>query len=631
MSTNKNFNTLSWCVLAFTLILTALLFVLSACLPQQESAEIGYENRIFDTSRVHSLDIVMEDWEGFLADCMSEEYTNCTVLIDGETYRNVGLRAKGNTSLSQVQTYGNDRYSFKIEFDHYDSSNTYHGLDKLCLNNLIQDNTYMKDYLTYRMMGEFGVAAPLCSYVNISVNGEAWGLYLAVESVEESFLTRNYGTDYGALYKPDSMSMGARPGNGKDFQFDPENMAPPDSPQNADFPADFSTKGAVSSMDKPTKGAFKPPKDASGFMGNQNSDVLLTYTDDDPDSYANIFDNAKTPVSDADKTRLIKALAALGDSETATSALDPDTVIRYFVAHNFVLNFDSYTGSMIHNYYLYEKDGKLSMIPWDYNLAFGGFQFSNGNAASLVNYPIDTPVSGQPVDARPMLAWIFNNPEYTEQYHELFSEFITKYFKNGEFAEIFESTIAMIDPYVQADPTKFCSYDEFLTGAETLRTFCNLRAESIEKQLDGTIGSTEEAQEQNQTDLVNAGDLQIADMGTMNMGHMGRRGSNFPAAAPSGENNTQDPVPSGENHDQTPATPDESGRQMPASFNTNTRQTPAPPGSETIPAPPGRQNNTAPGTDQTASLFRLALSGAILLLGLLFACCFRRRSKPRKH
>lgn len=63
------------------------------------------------------------------------------------------------------------------------------------------------------------------------------------------------------------------------------------------------------------------------------------------------------------------------------------------VVDNFVLNFDSYTGSMIHNYYLYEKDGQMQMIPWDYNLAFGGFQ-SMGDATSLVNYPIDSPVSG---------------------------------------------------------------------------------------------------------------------------------------------------------------------------------------------------------------------------------------------
>ena len=67
-------------------------------------------------------------------------------MIDGEAYKNVAIRAKGNTSLTQVASYGNDRYSFKIEFDHYDDTKTYYGLDKLCLNNIIQDNTYMKDY-----------------------------------------------------------------------------------------------------------------------------------------------------------------------------------------------------------------------------------------------------------------------------------------------------------------------------------------------------------------------------------------------------------------------------------------------------------------------------------------------------
>ena len=74
-----------------------------------------------------------------------------------------------------MASYGNDRYSFKIEFDHYDSTISYHGLDKLSLNNIIQDNTYMKDYLTYQMMGYFGVDAHLCSYVYITVNGGGLG------------------------------------------------------------------------------------------------------------------------------------------------------------------------------------------------------------------------------------------------------------------------------------------------------------------------------------------------------------------------------------------------------------------------------------------------------------------------
>lgn len=184
---------------------------------QAAAREMGYESRLFDTASVHTIDIVMEDWEGFLETAQREEYSLCSLVIDGETYENVAIRGKGNTSLTQVEQYGNSRYSFKVEFDHYDNALNYYGLDKLSLNNLIQDNTMLKDYLCYQLMGFFGVDAPLCSFVYITVNGEDWGLYLAVEGVEESFLQRNYGSNYGELYKPDSQSMGGGRGNGGAF------------------------------------------------------------------------------------------------------------------------------------------------------------------------------------------------------------------------------------------------------------------------------------------------------------------------------------------------------------------------------------------------------------------------------
>lgn len=207
MSTYKHFNRICLVTLSFILLLTALFMNAKNLGVPTVSAAAGYESRLFDTASVHSIDIVMDDWDGFLDTCTDEEYVSCAVVIDGEAYRNVGLRAKGNTSLTQVAAYGNDRYSFKIEFDHYEDGKTYYGLDKLCLNNVIQDNTYMKEFFSYRIMAEAGAPAPLCSYVNISVNGEPWGLYLAVEGIEEAFLTRNYGTDYGELYKPDRKSV----------------------------------------------------------------------------------------------------------------------------------------------------------------------------------------------------------------------------------------------------------------------------------------------------------------------------------------------------------------------------------------------------------------------------------------
>ena len=477
---------------------------------QAVSASAGYVSGLFDTSVVHSIDIVMDDWDSFIENCTDEEYADCTVIIDGEAFRNAAIRAKGNTSLTSVESYGNDRYSFKIEFDHYDDAGSYHGLDKLCLNNIIQDNTYMKDYLTYQLMRGFGADAPLCSYSYITINGEDWGLYLAVEGVEESFLKRNYGNDYGQLYKPDSMDMGGGRGNGRgfamsDFSFDTER---PDLPSDPDMPDGRS---------------FDPGNDMPENMRG-SSDVSLIYTDDDADSYSNIFENAKTTVTDADKTRLIQSLKQLNLAENLESTVDIEEVIRYFVVHNFVLNFDSYTGNMIHNYYLYEKDGQLSMIPWDYNLAFGGFG-AQSDASDLVNYPIDTPVSGGAIDSRPMLAWIFADEEYTDLYHQYFEEFIEQYFDSGYAADMISSTAEMIAPYVQSDPTKFCSYEEFEKGVSVLKEFCELRAESVSGQLSGTIPSTSDGQAQDPSAFVDASDIDISDMGSMNMGAMRGGGS----------------------------------------------------------------------------------------------------------
>ena len=439
MSTNKHIDRICVAALIISLILGTV-FVSGAVSAESTGGRtLGYESRLFDTSRVHEIELVMDDWDEFIAGCESEEYSPCAAVIDGESFRNIGIRAKGNTSLSSVRSLGSQRYSFKLEFDKYDGTGSYHGLDKLCLNNLIQDNTMMKDYIVYTLMSDFGVASPLCSFVHITVNGEEWGLYLAVEGVEQSFLTRNYGADAGNLYKPDSMSFGGGRGNGKDFE-----------------PGQTGAQGS--------------------------SDVKLRYTDDEPDSYQNIFDSAKTEITDSDKARLIASLKSLSEYTELESVLDTEEVLRYFVVHSFVVNGDSYTGSMIHNYYLHEYEGRLSMIPWDYNLAFGTFQ---GSAQSGVNELIDSPVSGGSIDDRPMVGWIFSDEEYTERYHSLYTEFLERWFGAGQLDTLIAETAQLIAPYVESDPTKFCTAEEFDTAVKTLRSFAALRAEAVSRQLEG--------------------------------------------------------------------------------------------------------------------------------------------------
>lgn len=260
-----------------------------------------------------------------------------------------------------------------------------------------------------------------------------------------------------------------------------------------------------------------------GFPGGMGADdVKLQYIDDDPDSYPNIFDNAKTDSTAADQSRLIAALKRLGSGENIEDTVDVEQVIRYFVVHGFVCNGDSYTGSMVHNYYLYEQDGVLSMIPWDYNLAFGGFQ--SANASSVVNEPIDTPVTGGAIEDRPMLVWIFGSEVYTALYHQHYAAFLAACIDSGYCDGLIEDTAAMIAPYVEEDPTKFCSYEEFEAGVSALRAFCQLRAESVAGQLAGDIPST--SQEQVGASLVDASGLDLSDMGSM-AGGGGRRDDGF--------------------------------------------------------------------------------------------------------
>ena len=536
MLRSKNIDRICCLVIACTMLLAAGFTALAGAgvLESSRKTSLTYAKHLFDQSTVHKIEITMDGWDDFIDNCTDEKYRACAVTIDGEAQGTVGIRAKGNTSLSSMAQYDNDRYSFKIEFDHYQKKKTYRGLDKLSLNNIIQDATYMKDYWSYTFMNQMGLASPLCSYTEIYVNGEYWGLYMAVEGVEEAFLERNYGEDYGELYKPDSLSFGGGRGNGQafDMQDFEKKLQGDDTEEQAAADENAANDNAAPTMPQDIQRATRINrgdfKQGGGMGGMGSSDVKLQYIDDDPDSYANIFDNAKTKVKKKDQARLIAALKKL--SEGDTSAVDTDAVAMYMAVHNFLCNGDSYTGSMVHNYYLYEKDGVMSMIPWDYNLAFGGFT-GGSDATGTVNTAIDTLVSGGDDSDRPMAGWITASDESLALYHEKYQQFIDTVFTSGWFESEFDRVSAMIAPYVEKETRAFYSYEEFQTAADTLKTFCLKRAQSVQGQLDGSISATSAAQ-QGSDALIDASELSITAMGGMNNGKGGDRGGNagFPGS-----------------------------------------------------------------------------------------------------
>lgn len=330
---------------------------------------------------------------------ISEEYHKCNVEINGKTFYQVAIRPKGNTSLSSIASDPTtDRYSFKLEFDHYVDGQTCFGLDKLILNNNYADATNMKEALIYDMYQYLGADASLYNYAEISVNGEYWGVYLALEAVEDSFLLRNYGTQDGELYKPESMDMGGAPGGDQDSN-DQEykdqkskgkapangnfaNMTPPDFSDSDDnqgkdfsgFPERNFDFDNMPDMDMPDMDM--PDMDAGGFsMGGNGAD--LNYSDDDPDSYSTIWDGEITNTKKADHKRVMTALKNISEGNDLESYMDIDNLLRYMAVHIFSVNEDSLSGTMAHNYYLYESSGELNLIPWDYN-------FSENNSQTTV-------------------------------------------------------------------------------------------------------------------------------------------------------------------------------------------------------------------------------------------------------
>ena len=636
---SKAINIVCYIALALMLVIAVTVWVVKASEGRKSTLTVGYES-LFDKSYVHTINIEIDDWEQFIETATNEEYVTCDVVIDGQKIRNVGIRAKGNTSLSSVASQGSEKYSLKIEFDHFVDGKLYNGLDKLSLNNLIYDATMMKDYLAYTLMGEMDVPSPLCSYVEISVNGEAWGLYLAVEGIEDSFMERNNMTR-GELYKPDSMSFGGGRGNGREFDFDqfrvdddesasteqgaeqpaaqtdvsqafsvgdfsafsgfsgssgnsmpsgmsfpggdmsgmsmpsgnmpsggqmpsgsmPSGMSMPsgsmpsggqmpsdmsmfsgNTPSGSQMPSDVNVSdfagmtppsGDFSSADSSGSGfpgaGGKGGFSIAGFAGNFNfgmgsSDVKLQYIDDDVDSYSNIFNNAKTKVSKTDKKRLINALKKLSSGEDIENVVFTDEVINYLAVHDFLQNSDSYTGMMVHNYYLYEEDGQLAIIPWDYNLAFGGMNGSDGT--SLVNSPIDTPVTNGSTSDRPLIGWIFEDEQALEQYHETYNRFVSEYIESGWLEKEITRVAEMIRSYVEKDENSFYSAEEFDQAVATLQSYCELRGQSIRGQLDGTIPSTSNGQRSASASLVDASDLNVSAMGSMG-GNGGGFGGGF--------------------------------------------------------------------------------------------------------
>lgn len=109
----------------------------------------------------------------------------------------VGVRLKGHRSMRPLD----GKPAIKIRFDKFRDDQRFLGLRHLTLNNMVEDPGRLREILGYRLYRELGVPAPSAFYATLTINGEPYGLYAVIETIDREFLAANFADASGGLYE----------------------------------------------------------------------------------------------------------------------------------------------------------------------------------------------------------------------------------------------------------------------------------------------------------------------------------------------------------------------------------------------------------------------------------------------
>ena len=180
------------------LALAASMFV-AASSPAHTQVALDPTAAFFDDTVLHDVKLWINsrDWETLKTNFLSNAYYPADLQWNAEIIRNVGIRSRGNGSRSGFKP------GLRVDIDRYASTQKFLGLKSFVLRNNTQDPSQMHEALSMLFFRRMGLAASREAYARLFVNNEYVGLYTIVESVDKSFLTRQYGEDSGYLFDYD--------------------------------------------------------------------------------------------------------------------------------------------------------------------------------------------------------------------------------------------------------------------------------------------------------------------------------------------------------------------------------------------------------------------------------------------
>ena len=353
---------------------------------------------LFNQKLVHKIEVKMSDndWNNFMKAAQNEEWAPCDVVIDGEEFKNVGIRTKGNSSRMMVN---NGKYSFRFKMDKYDKYTNYHGLTEFCLNNFYSDASCMRDTICYDAMYSIDGVAPKTSYSDMYLNGKLYSFYLACEQPGTTLAERYAIDDDSNLYKATERS------------------------------------------------------DQGGGMFGMGGDSYSTFTQNMPVSNLDLkfgTDEQLTHLEEL-KTEINKLTPQ--NYKFIEDIMDVPSFLKGFAVNSVMCNYDSYNGSLAHNYYLIYTGGKHYFVGWDYNLSLGAFM----GGTDAVNSDVKTSLYQAEVKDRPF-AKLLQVPEYYDMYVGYVKEILNTFSNPEQYAANY---VSLIRPHVQADPLFFFTLDQF--------------------------------------------------------------------------------------------------------------------------------------------------------------------------
>lgn len=284
---------------------------------------------------------------------------------DGQIWRDVGIRMKGNASLQTAWTSGSHALPFRINTDKFEDSlpltkdQRFHGFKKIGFFNLQQDTTGIRGAVAGEIFRQFGIPAPISVPVRITLKfGDTTkevGVYEMLEIPDAPFLKRNFGNSSGNLYKPLS----------KLDQFVESEWADDDVPGNRD--------------------------DAKDLINTINS-----------------------PLRTTNATQWKQSLERI---------IDVQGFLRWLAASTAIMNWDAY-GSLAHNYYLYSDSGSFRFITYDFGWSFD-YQMAQVGIVSRTSVWYDGTAGGMMnLGPFPLVKNLLADRDYCESYRRYMTEVI---------------------------------------------------------------------------------------------------------------------------------------------------------------------------------------------------------------